>query len=235
MLWGDRLILDDLRVFDETLITILHKDKVYLSPGVPTIERDEAGIAFTKYGVHYGEAMRFRVLRDTLTICVTRPVTESAMTAVPVFRRANVPIKVTSDYDDIFRRYLCCLLTKQAPELNLGLIGAASLRSIRREEMIESLLSESRSSKRATLTIESRNHSETIIRTPLVVLGLPPRTALKPRPMSLDLRQYHLVSCTAQKSTFLRFSASTNSHDGPSTYAQSGSHVSPAYVTELSD
>ncbi|VDO90614.1 unnamed protein product [Heligmosomoides polygyrus] len=85
--------------------------------------------------------MRFRIFKDTLTIGVTRPVTESTMTAVPVFRRADVPIKVTSDYDDIFRRHLCCLLIKQAPKLILGLIGAASLRSIRREEVIESLLS----------------------------------------------------------------------------------------------
>uniref|UniRef100_A0A183GAW5 Integron gene cassette protein n=1 Tax=Heligmosomoides polygyrus TaxID=6339 RepID=A0A183GAW5_HELPZ len=49
----------------------------------------------------------------------------------------------------------------------------------------------------------------------LVVLGLPHRTALKPRPMSLDLQQDHLVSCTAQKSIFLRSSASTNSHERP--------------------
>ncbi|VDP04250.1 unnamed protein product [Heligmosomoides polygyrus] len=53
----------------------------------------------------------------------------------------DVPIKVTSDYDAIFRRYLCCLLIKQASKLILGLIGAASLRSIRREKVIESLLS----------------------------------------------------------------------------------------------
>ncbi|VDO68655.1 unnamed protein product [Heligmosomoides polygyrus] len=33
------------------------------------------------------------------------------------------------------------LLIKQAPKLILGLIGAASLRSIRREKVIESLLS----------------------------------------------------------------------------------------------
>ncbi|VDP62784.1 unnamed protein product [Heligmosomoides polygyrus] len=63
------------------------------------------------------------------------------MTAVPVLRSTYVPIKVTRDYDDIFRRYLCCLLIKQVPKLILGLIGAASLRSIRREEVIESLLS----------------------------------------------------------------------------------------------
>ncbi|VDP28378.1 unnamed protein product [Heligmosomoides polygyrus] len=47
---------------------------------------------------------------------------------------------VTSDYDDIIRRHLCCLLIKQVPKLILGLIGAASLWSIRREEVIESLL-----------------------------------------------------------------------------------------------
>ncbi|VDO76785.1 unnamed protein product [Heligmosomoides polygyrus] len=62
------------------------------------------------------------------------------MTAVLVLRSTYVPTKVTSDYDDIFRRYLCCLLIKQAPKLFLGLIGAATLRSIRREEVIESLL-----------------------------------------------------------------------------------------------
>ncbi|VDP14418.1 unnamed protein product [Heligmosomoides polygyrus] len=33
--------------------------------------------------------------------------------------------------------------------------------------------------------------------------------------MSLDLQQDHLVSCTAQKSTLLRSSASTNSHERP--------------------
>ncbi|VDO79092.1 unnamed protein product [Heligmosomoides polygyrus] len=55
--------------------------------------------------------------------------------------RSRSFIKVTSDYDDIFRRYLCCLLIKQVPKLILGLIGATSLRSIRREEVIESLLS----------------------------------------------------------------------------------------------
>ncbi|VDP09870.1 unnamed protein product [Heligmosomoides polygyrus] len=123
------------------------------------------------------------------------------MTDVPVFLRADVPIKVANDYDDIFRRYLCCLLIKQAPKLILGLIEAASLRSIRREEVIEPLLSgdnDLRSSKRSTLTIEPRNRSETNIPTPLVVLGLPHRTAFKPRPITLDLRQEQLVSCTAQ-------------------------------------
>ncbi|VDP13805.1 unnamed protein product [Heligmosomoides polygyrus] len=63
------------------------------------------------------------------------------MTAVPVFRSTYAPIKVTSNYDYIFRRYLCFLLIKQAPKFILGLIGAASLRSIRREEVIESFLS----------------------------------------------------------------------------------------------
>ncbi|VDP53758.1 unnamed protein product [Heligmosomoides polygyrus] len=92
--------------------------------------------AFTKYGVHYGKVVRFRIFRDTLTACITRGVTESIMAAAPVFRRADVPIKVTCEYDDILRRHLCCLLIKQAPKLILGLIGAASLRSIRREEMI---------------------------------------------------------------------------------------------------
>ncbi|VDP12489.1 unnamed protein product [Heligmosomoides polygyrus] len=85
--------------------------------------------------------MRFRILKGTPTICVTRPIAESTMTAVIVFRRTDVPTKVTCDYDDIFRRHLCCLLIKQALKLILGLIGAASLRSIRREKMIESLLS----------------------------------------------------------------------------------------------
>ncbi|VDP43599.1 unnamed protein product [Heligmosomoides polygyrus] len=49
----------------------------------------------------------------------------------------------------------------------------------------------------------------------LLVLGLPYKTALKPRPMSLDLQLDPLVSCTAQKSTLLRYSASTNSHERP--------------------
>ena len=72
-----------------------------------------------------------------------------------------------------------------------------------------------RSSKRSTLTIESRNRSETIIPTPLVVFGPPQRTALKPRPMSLDLQQDHLVSCTAQKSIRRRSRASANSYERP--------------------
>ncbi|VDO75760.1 unnamed protein product [Heligmosomoides polygyrus] len=110
-------------------------------PGGPAIERDEVGIAFTKYGVHCGEVIRLRILKDTLTICVTRPVSETTMTAGPVLRSTYVPIKVTTDYDDIFRQYLCCLLIQQAPQLILGLIGAASLRSIGREEVIGSLLS----------------------------------------------------------------------------------------------
>ncbi|VDO70528.1 unnamed protein product [Heligmosomoides polygyrus] len=63
------------------------------------------------------------------------------MTAVPVFHSTYVSIKVTCDYDDIFRQHLCCLLIKQVPKLILGLIKATSLRSIRREEVMESLLS----------------------------------------------------------------------------------------------
>ncbi|VDO68219.1 unnamed protein product [Heligmosomoides polygyrus] len=86
------------------------------------------------------KVMRFRV-KNMLTIGVTRPISETTMTAIPVFRGTYMPTKVTSDYDDIFRRYLCCLLIKQVPKLPLGLIGAPSLRSIRREEVIELLLS----------------------------------------------------------------------------------------------
>ncbi|VDO99893.1 unnamed protein product [Heligmosomoides polygyrus] len=85
--------------------------------------------------------MRFLKLKNALTIGVARLVSETTMTAVPVLRSTYVSIKVTSDYDEIFRRYLCCLLIMQAPKLFLSLIGAASLRSIRREEVIESLLS----------------------------------------------------------------------------------------------
>ncbi|VDO18731.1 unnamed protein product [Heligmosomoides polygyrus] len=152
--------------------------------------------------------MRFRINRNTLTTGVTRPVPETTITTVTVLRSTYVPIKVTSDYVYIFRRYFCCLLIKQAPKLILGLIGATSLRSI-------------------------RYRSETIIPTPLVVLGLPHRTALKPRPMSLDKRQDHLVSCTAQKSTLLRSSASTNSYDRPVNVPTFS--VAPAYVTGLPD
>ncbi|VDP37949.1 unnamed protein product [Heligmosomoides polygyrus] len=140
------------------------------------------------------------------------------MTAVPVLRSTYVPIKVTSDYDDIFRRYLCCLLIKKAPKLFLSLIGTATLRSIRREEVIESLLSDDNDLHQSFVNaldtyIELQNRSETIIPTPLVVMGLQHRTVLKPRPMSLDLLQDHFVSCTARKSTLLRSSASTNSHE----------------------
>lgn len=38
------------------------------------------------------EGMRFLTLKDTLTICVTRPIAESTITAVPVFRRGDVSI-----------------------------------------------------------------------------------------------------------------------------------------------
>ncbi|VDO99439.1 unnamed protein product [Heligmosomoides polygyrus] len=68
--------------------------------------RDEVGVAFSENGVHNGEIMRFRILENTLTIGVTRPVSETTMTAVPVLRSTYVPVK-----------------------------------SIRREEVIESLLS----------------------------------------------------------------------------------------------
>ncbi|VDP26083.1 unnamed protein product [Heligmosomoides polygyrus] len=44
--------------------------------------------------------------------------------------------------------------------------------------------------------------------------GTAAKTALKPRPMSFDL-QDHVVSCTAQKSFLLRYSASTNLHKHP--------------------
>ncbi|VDP48147.1 unnamed protein product [Heligmosomoides polygyrus] len=101
MLWGDRFIRHDLRVCDEVSVTISHKDEVYLRLGVPTIERDKVGVAFTKHGVHYGH----------------------------------------HDNGDVLRRYICCLLIKQAPKLILDLIGTASLRSMRREEVEESLLS----------------------------------------------------------------------------------------------
>ncbi|VDP01737.1 unnamed protein product [Heligmosomoides polygyrus] len=65
-------------------------------------------------------AMRFRIIKDTLTIGVSCPVPETTMTPVLVFRSTYVPIKVTSDYDDILRRYLCCLLIKQVPKLILA-------------------------------------------------------------------------------------------------------------------
>ncbi|VDO93778.1 unnamed protein product [Heligmosomoides polygyrus] len=64
------------------------------------------------------------------------------MAGSTVFRSAYVPIKVTSDNNDVLRRYLCCcLLIKQAPKLIIGLIGAPGLRRIRREGVEESLLS----------------------------------------------------------------------------------------------
>ncbi|VDP42816.1 unnamed protein product [Heligmosomoides polygyrus] len=84
------------------------------------------------------------------------------MTTVLVFRGTYVPIKVTSDYDDILRRYLCCLLIKQAPKLFVGLIGAATLWKMHREEVIETkelaatTIFISRSLKHSTLTIESQ-------------------------------------------------------------------------------
>ncbi|VDP08130.1 unnamed protein product [Heligmosomoides polygyrus] len=74
-------------------------------------------VAFSEDGVHYGEVMRFRILKYTPAICVTRPIAESTMAAVPVFRSAYVPIKVISDYDGVSRLYFCCLLIKQAPKL----------------------------------------------------------------------------------------------------------------------
>ncbi|VDP58766.1 unnamed protein product [Heligmosomoides polygyrus] len=57
----------------KTSVTVLHKDKVYMSPGASAIERDEVGIAFTKYGVHYGKVMRFRIFNLFFTIYLRDP------------------------------------------------------------------------------------------------------------------------------------------------------------------
>lgn len=40
------------------------------------------------------------------------PITESTITAVPIFHHDEVPIKVNKHYDDTFEWYLCCLLLK---------------------------------------------------------------------------------------------------------------------------
>ncbi|VDO40183.1 unnamed protein product [Heligmosomoides polygyrus] len=64
--------------------------------------------------------LRFCILTNTLTIGVTRPVSEITMIAVAVFRGTYVPDKVTNNYDEIFRWYFWCLLIKQAPKLFLA-------------------------------------------------------------------------------------------------------------------
>ncbi|VDP23252.1 unnamed protein product [Heligmosomoides polygyrus] len=80
--------------------------------------------------------MRFRILKNSFTISVTCPITETAMTAVTIFRSPNVVIEITCDNESVFWRHLCCLLIKQGSKLVLG-----SLESLRREEMIHSLFS----------------------------------------------------------------------------------------------
>ncbi|VDP05635.1 unnamed protein product [Heligmosomoides polygyrus] len=210
MLWGDRIIRHDLRVCDNTSVAILDKDKVYLTLGAPTM--------------------------DTLTIGFTRPVTETTMTAVPVFHGTYVPSKVTSNYDGIFRRYFCCLLIKQTLKPIVGLIEAASLRSIRKEEVIESLLSGDNdlhqsivkafdTSNRVTKSLGD-DYSDTTAGP-----ELPHRTVLKPHPMSLDLRQDHLVSCTSSSlQCFNQLARAARQR----THIQH-CHSGPAYVTGLSD
>ncbi|VDP32467.1 unnamed protein product [Heligmosomoides polygyrus] len=73
MLWGDCFIWHDLRVCDENSVAVFHKDEIYPRLGVPTIERGEVGVALTKHSVHYGEVVRIRILKDTLTICISDP------------------------------------------------------------------------------------------------------------------------------------------------------------------
>ncbi|VDO24638.1 unnamed protein product [Heligmosomoides polygyrus] len=122
------------------------------------------------------------------------------MTAVPVLRSTYVPVKVTRYYDDIFRWCLCRILIKKAPKVIVGLIRAASLLGTRKD-VVESLLSGDNDLHQSIIkAFDACNQAsetfgdETIILTPLVVLKLPHRTALKPSPMSLDLQQDHLVT-----------------------------------------
>ncbi|VDP44458.1 unnamed protein product [Heligmosomoides polygyrus] len=76
-----------------TIFAILHKDRVYLSHGASAIERDEVEIALKKYGIHNGEILRFRILKNALTIGVTRPVSETSMTTVPSFAVPMCPLR----------------------------------------------------------------------------------------------------------------------------------------------
>ncbi|VDO69343.1 unnamed protein product [Heligmosomoides polygyrus] len=68
MLRGDRLIWHDLGVCDKTSVAIFHKYEVNLRFGIPTVVSNDVGVAFPKHGVHNGEVMRLRILKDTLTI-----------------------------------------------------------------------------------------------------------------------------------------------------------------------
>ncbi|VDO97220.1 unnamed protein product [Heligmosomoides polygyrus] len=63
------------------------------------------------------------------------------MTAVTIFRSPNVIVEITCDNDSISWRHLCCLLIEQGPKVVLRSLGAACLRSLRREEMIHTLFS----------------------------------------------------------------------------------------------
>ncbi|VDO70004.1 unnamed protein product [Heligmosomoides polygyrus] len=58
--------------------------------------------------------MPLRILKNTLTIGVTQPITKSTMAPETVSRGSYVSIKVASHKDDVFRQYLWCLFIKQA-------------------------------------------------------------------------------------------------------------------------
>ncbi|VDP10504.1 unnamed protein product [Heligmosomoides polygyrus] len=118
VLRGNRLIRHDLRICDKALVATLNKDIVNLCFGVPAIKRGEVAVTCSKFGVHDGEVI---------------------MTAVAVFRCSDVTIKITCHNNHILRWYIRCLLIKQGPELEFGLLGTACLRSIRRKEMPSSL------------------------------------------------------------------------------------------------
>lgn len=70
-----RLIRPGLPVSANNSVAILQINKDYLSPGSLTIE----WVAFSKGRVHYGEDMRFRILKNILVRDVTRPVATAAI------------------------------------------------------------------------------------------------------------------------------------------------------------
>ncbi|VDO88940.1 unnamed protein product [Heligmosomoides polygyrus] len=80
---------------------MLDKDKVDLRLGIPAIERREMGVTLSKHSVRDGEIMRVRILKNSLTISVTCPIAETAMTAVTIFRSPNVAVEICEN-DSVF-------------------------------------------------------------------------------------------------------------------------------------
>ncbi|VDP46014.1 unnamed protein product [Heligmosomoides polygyrus] len=138
------------------------------------------------------------------------------MTAVTIFRSPNVAVQITCNNDSVFWLHLCCLLIKQGPKLVLGSLGAACLRSVRREEMIHLLFSSNNNlHQMITETIHDCNRiSETFGDDHTNTAG-GPGTQNGLKASSPRLATGPPGSCTAHKLMRLRFSASMNSLERP--------------------